>query len=336
MTYAPRQLAGRSVNPIGLGCMSLSWGYGVPPSPTEGARLLERALELGYDHFDTARIYGLGANEELIGRTLAPLRDRFFLASKAGIVVDGDKRRTDCRPATVRAAVETSLKLLQTDRIDLYYLHRRDFTVPIEETVGAMADLVAEGKIGGIGLSEMSAATLRRAAAVHPIAAMQSEYSPMTRNPEIAVLEACRELGTTFVAFSPLGRGPLAGMTAPDLDLSDGDMRRTMPRFEGENWHKNADLMRRFVTIAEELGVTPAQLALSWVLGRGDHIVTIPGTMRIEHLEENFARWQWRLPDDAARRIDALINQATVAGGRYSPAMQRSIDTEDFENAPAA
>lgn len=330
IAYAPRQLAGRAVNPIGLGCMSLSWAYGVPPSPAEGARLLERALELGYDHFDTARIYGLGANEELIGDTLAPLRDQFLLASKTGIIVDGDKRRIDCRPETIRSALETSLRLLRTDRIDLYYLHRRDFTVPIEESVGALVQLVQEGKIGSIGLSEMSAETLRRAAAVHPIAALQTEYSPMTREPEIAVLEACRELGTTFVAFSPLGRGALGGLGDDTLDLVDKDLRKGMPRFQGENWRSNARLMRAFAEIAADLGVTPAQLSLSWTLSRGEHVVAIPGTARIDHLEENIARWDWRLPDGTIAAIDRLINHDTVAGDRYPPALQQSIDTERF------
>lgn len=333
MTFAPRPLAGRMVKPVALGAMSLSWAYGTPPSDEDGARLLDRAIDLGYDHIDTARIYGVGHNETLIGRTLKGRRDRFVLASKTGIIVEGKARRIDCRPETIRAALEESLRLLQTDFIDLYYLHRRDFTVPIEESVGALADLVREGKIGGIGLSEMSADTLRKAAAVHPIAAMQTEYSPMTRNPEIAVLEACRELGTTFVAFSPVARGLLAD---PALDMGatpESDIRRAMPRFQGENLRANADLARRFAAIAAEEGVTPAQLALSWVIARGPHVVAIPGTSRIDHLEENIARWDWQLSDAASARIDALINERTVAGNRYGEAMQRTIDTEMFEAA---
>jgi aryl-alcohol dehydrogenase-like predicted oxidoreductase len=209
MTFTRRTIAGRETNPIGLGCMSLSWAYGTPPSDEDGKRLLARALDLGYDHLDTARIYGLGHNETLIGEALAGQRNRFFLASKTGIIVDGKARRIDCKPETIRGALETSLKLLKTDHIDLYYLHRRDFTVPIEESVGALGELVREGKIGSIGLSEMSSETVRRAHAEHPIAALQTEYSPMTRNPEIAVLETCRELGITFVAFSPVCRGLL-------------------------------------------------------------------------------------------------------------------------------
>ena len=330
MSLSPRTLAGRPVNPVGLGCMSLSWAYGTPPSDEDGAKLLERALDLGYDNLDTARIYGLGHNETLIGKTLRARRDEFFLASKTGIIVDGDKRRIDCRPETIRTALDESLRLLQTDRIDLYYLHRRDFTVPIEESIGALAALVSEGKIGSIGLSEMSAETLRKAAAVHPIAAMQTEYSLMTRNPEIAVLEACRELGTTFVAFSPVARGALAGGVHDAGELGSKDIRRTMPRFVGDNWAANRLLLDRFEAIAKREGVTPAQLSLAWVLSRGDHVVTIPGTASLAHLEENIARWDWELPSAVAGELEALINRESVAGGRYSEAMQGTIDTEEF------
>jgi aryl-alcohol dehydrogenase-like predicted oxidoreductase len=315
---------------VGLGCMSLSWAYGTPPSDEDGARLLNRALELGYNHLDTARIYGLGHNETLIGQTLADRRDQFFLASKTGIIVDGDKRRIDCRPETIRAALETSLDLLKTDRIDLYYLHRRDFTVPIEESVGALSDLVREGKIGAIGLSEMTAETLRAAHAVHPIAAMQTEYSLMTRNPEIAVLEACRELGTTFVAFSPVARGALANGIGSDDELGEKDLRRNMPRFTGDNWRATRVLIDKFNAVAAREGVTPAQLSLAWVLAQGDHIVTIPGTANIAHLEENIARWDWELPIAVERELNDLINHETVTGPRYAPAMQRTIDTEVF------
>ena len=330
MSLSPRTVAGRPVNPVGLGCMSLSWAYGTPPSDAEGARLLERALELGYDNLDTARIYGLGHNETLIGKTLAAKRDRFFLASKTGIIVDGEKRRIDCHPDTIRTALDESLRLLKTDRIDLYYLHRRDFTVPIEESVGALGELVAEGKIGSIGLSEMSADTLRKAAAVHPIAAMQTEYSLMTRNPEIAVLDACRELGTTFVAFSPVARGALAGGVRDAADLGAKDIRRSMPRFVGDNWAANRALLDRFEAIAAREGVTPAQLSLAWVLSRGEHVVTIPGTASLAHLEENIARWDWELSAEVSAELELLVNRETVAGGRYAEAMQRTIDTEEF------
>jgi aryl-alcohol dehydrogenase-like predicted oxidoreductase len=323
-------IAGRTINPIGLGCMSLSHAYGTPPPPAESARLLHRALDLGYDHLDTARIYGAGRNEALIGEALKGRRHEYFLASKCGIVIDGDARRIDCRPATIHAAIEASLAALQTDHIDLYYLHRRDFTVPIEDSVGALADALQAGKIGAIGLSEMSAATLRQAAAVHPIAAMQTEYSPWTRNPEIAVLAACGELGTTFVAFSPVGRGMLAGGVNDPAQLVAGDLRRGMPRFNAENWPINKALFDGFASLATAAGVTPAQLALGWVLARGPHVVAIPGTASIAHLEENIARRPWR-PDAAlVAGVDALINQNSVAGHRYSPAMNAAIDTEHF------
>ena len=291
MTIARRVINGRSVNPVGLGCMSLSWAYGTPPGPDEGAKRLNQALDLGYDHLDTARIYGLGQNEELIGQALKGRRQAFFLASKTGIFVDGKSRRIDCRPETIKAACEESLRLLQTDHIDLYYLHRRDFTVPIEESIGALAELVAEGKIGSIGLSEMSAETLRKAAKVHPIAAMQTEYSLTTRNPEIAVLQACRELGTTFVAFSPVARGMLANGLRDPSDLPETDMRKKWPRFTGENWAANLTLIDAFNAIASREGVTPAQLSLAWVLGQGEHIVTIPGSANADHMAENIARW---------------------------------------------
>ena len=333
MPVSRRKIAGRLTNPVGLGCMSLSWAYGTPPTDAEGARLLDRAIDLGYDHLDTARIYGVGHNETLIGNTLKGRRDKFFLASKTGIIVDGNKRRIDCKPETIRGALETSLRLLQTDHIDLYYLHRRDFTVPIEESVGALGQLVKEGKIGAIGLSEMSAETVRRAHAEHPIAALQTEYSPMTRNPEIAVLDTCKELGITFVAFSPVGRGLLAD-PGIDMDaLPQQDLRRNLPRFVGDNFITNQALARGFAGIAADAGVTPAQLALGWVLGRGEHIVTIPGTGRIDHLEENIARWDWAIPDAVMASVEALINQQTVAGPRYSEALQVSIDTEEFAEA---
>lgn len=330
MTIAKRPINGRLTNPVGLGCMSLSWAYGVPPSDEDGAKLLHRALDVGYDHLDTARIYGLGHNETLIGKTLKENRSKFFLASKTGIIVDGDKRRIDCKPDTIRKALEESLTCLQTDHIDLYYLHRRDFETPIEDSVGALADLVKEGKIGSIGLSEMSADTLRRASAVHPIAAMQTEYSLWTRNPEIAVLDACREVGTTFVAFSPVGRGALANGVRDTGALVDNDLRKGQPRFNADNWPTNLALIDSFNAIAAEQGVTPAQLSLAWVLSRGEHVVTIPGTASIAHLEENIARWDWQ-PDAATlAKLDALINERTVAGPRYPDAMQRTIDTEEF------
>ncbi len=325
-----RPINGRMTNPVGLGCMSLSWAYGTPPSEDYAAQLLHRALDLGYDHLDTARLYGVGHNETLIGKTLKQNRDKFFLASKTGIIADGPNRGVNCRPDVIMGACDESLKCLQTDHIDLYYLHRRDFNVPIEESIGALAELIKQGKIGAIGLSEMSADTLRKAAAVHPIAAMQTEYSPWTRQPEIAVLDACRDLGTTFVAFSPVGRGALANGLRDNASLVEKDVRRTMPRFNDENWPKNLALIDGFNAIASELGVTAAQLSLAWVMSKGDHIVTIPGTASIPHLEENMARWDWHIPAEASARVEALINQGTVSGPRYGAMIQKTIDTEEF------
>ncbi len=310
--------------------MSLSWAYGTPPSPEDGAKLLHRALDLGYNHLDTARIYGIGANEELIGEALRDRRSEFFLASKTGIFVEGKARRIDCRPEVITGACDESLRVLQTDHIDLYYLHRRDFTVPIEESIGALGELVADGKIGGIGLSEMSAATIRAAHAVHPISAVQTEYSLATRNPEIAVLETCRELGITFVAFSPVARGMLSNGVQDPADLPDTDLRKSMPRFMGENWPANRTLVDGFMELAEGAGVTPAQLSLAWVLAQGDHVVAIPGTSNIDHLEENIGRSDWRPSADLCVKLSALINRSTVAGPRYAPAAQRTIDTEEF------
>ena len=325
-----RSIAGAPVKPIGLGCMSLSWAYGPPSSDAEAERILHRALDLGYDHLDTARIYGNGHNEEIIGRYLSGRRNAFFLASKTGIIVDGDQRRIDCRPETIRAALEKSLSLLRTDVIDLYYLHRPDPNVPIEDSVSELARLIQEGKIRSYGLSEMSAETLRRAATVHPVAAMQTEYSPWTRNPEIAVLETCRELGTCFVAFSPVGRGALAGGVRDPAQLVAGDIRATMPRFQPDNWLVNAALIAQFEAIAREHGVTPAQLSLAWTVAHGPHVVAIPGTADIAHLEENIARWDWRIPEEVAARVDALFTPDAVAGNRYGEQMRHTVTTEEF------
>jgi aryl-alcohol dehydrogenase-like predicted oxidoreductase len=325
-----RKLGDREVNPVGLGCMSLSWAYGVPPGEDDAAALLNRALDLGYDHLDTANIYGLGHNETLLGKALKGRRDEFFLATKMGIVVDGPRRGVDCSPETIRRSVEESLTRLQTDRIDLYYMHRPDRTVPIEDSMEAMAELVKAGKIRHVGLSETSAETLRRAHAVHPVAAMQTEYSPWTRNPEIAVLDACAELGTTFVAFSPVARGVLAGGVRVIDDLAEKDLRRGMPRFSAENWPNNLALVDRFNALAAGAGVTPAQLSLAWVLSRGPHVVAIPGTTSIAHLEQNLARHDWSLPADLTAQIDGLINQHTVAGARYGPTTQATVGTEEF------
>ncbi len=321
------------VSAIGLGCMNLSHAYGVPPSPVAAEALLLRALELGVTHFDTAALYGFGANEALVGRVLGPYRSRFTLASKCGMTGVGGKRVIDGRPEVLKRTCEEALARLGTDVIDLYYLHRWDRQVPIEDSVGALAELVREGKIRAIGLSEVSADTLRRAHAVHPIAALQSEYSLWTRNPEIAVLDACRELGVSFVAFSPVGRGFLTGAlrTQGDVEAFDAkDIRRAMPRFQGEHLAANLKLLDGLTEIAREHRCTPAQLALAWLLEQGEHILPIPGTTSVAHLEENLGAAEVVLPVETLERLDALINAGTVSGPRYNAATQAEIDTEEF------
>lgn len=325
-----RSLGPFQVSPIGLGCMNLSHAYGVPPSPDDAASLLLRALELGVTHFDTAALYGFGANEALVGRVLAPHRHRFTLASKCGMTgVDG-QRVIDGRPKTLKATCEAALKRLRTDVIDLYYLHRWDKSVPIEDSVGALGELVDAGKIRAVGLSEVSAATLRRAHAVFPITALQTEYSLWTRNPEIAVLDACRELGTAFVAFSPVARGFLPG-TLRDVSAFDAkDIRRAMPRFAPANYAENLRLLDGVAEVAREAGCTLAQLSLAWLLHRGEHILPIPGTTSVAHLEENLAATRVTLTPVQLQRLDTLVNQDTVRGARYNAATQTEIDTEEF------
>lgn len=324
-----RLLAGRAVRPIGLGCMGISWAYGPAMPEAEAIRLLQQAIDLGYNHFDTAALYGAGQNEKLLGRAIAGRRDQLLIASKVGLAVRGAGRGIDGRPETIRAGCDASLSRLGLDHIDLFYLHRLDQTVPIEESVGALADLVREGKISAIGLSEMSATTLHRAAAVHPIAAMQTEYSPWSRNAEIAVLQACRSLGTAFVAFSPLARGVMAARFDDPATLDRSDMRRHMPRFSPDHWPANQALAAEFRLLAEVYGVTPAQLSLAWVLARGDHVHAIPGTTSPDHLAENAVAVT--LPDDALDRIDWLFDPANVSGPRYPADVQAAIDTEQFD-----
>lgn len=321
-----RKIGPFTVSAVGLGCMSLSHAYGPPPPREQARAVLEGAIDAGYTFFDTAAVYGLGHNETLVGEVLGHRRSEFTLASKCGLSI-GDKRELNGRPERLKATCEESLKRLNTDVIDLYYLHRWDKSVPIEESVGALADLVAEGKIRSIGLSEVSAPTLRRAHATHPIAALQTEYSPWTRNPEIAVLEACRELGTTFVAFSPVGRGFLAGGVMDATKLSEGDFRVGMPRFQGEAFAANLKLFAAFKAIAVEAGCTPAQLCMSWLAQKDDNIVSIPGTTSPEHMRENAVLVA--LSAAIMAKVDATVNAGTITGPRYAPAMQASVDTED-------
>jgi len=330
-----RQLGPFKVSAISLGCMNVSHAYGAPVSAAEGERVLLAALDAGVTMFDTAALYGFGANETLVGNVLAKHRSRFTLASKCGMTgvdVTGDGklvRVIDGRPETIRATCEAALKRLQTDVIDLYYLHRWDKQVPIEDSVGALADLVAAGKIRTIGLSEVSAATLRRAHAVHPITALQTEYSLWTRNPEIAVLDACRELGVAFVAFSPVARGFLCGeMDVTAFDTKD--IRRSMPRFTPANYAANLKLLPAYLSLAQEAGCTPAQLALAWLLQQGEDIIPIPGTTSVEHLHDNLGAVNVTLDADLVARLEALINESTVQGSRYNEQGNREVDTEVF------
>ena len=327
-----RKLGPYDVTAIGFGCMNLSHAYG-PPQPRDVAeRVLRKAIDLGVTHFDTAALYGFGANEKLVGDVLKQRPANVTVVSKCGLFGRDGKRVIDGRPESIREICEQSLKNLQTDCIDLYYLHRWDQRVPIEDSVGALADLERAGKIRAIGLSEVGAATLRRAHAVHPIAAVQSEYSLWTRNPEIAVLDECRKLGITFVAFSPLGRGFLAGtMSAPD-DLVDGDIRRTMPRFQSPNFEENRRLLAPLDAIAAEAGCSRAQLALAWVLARAPHVVVIPGTTREAHLVENCGADAIRLSAATIAKLDALATPRRIAGERYPPATQVENDTENYSS----
>jgi len=325
-----RKIGQFTVSSIGLGCMNLSHAYGAPLPVDAAEAVILRALELGVTHFDTAALYGIGVNEELVGRVLKPHRSKIMLASKCGISVIAGKRIIDSRPDAIRQVCEDSLRRLGTDVIDLYYMHRWDKKTPIEESIGALAGLVREGKIRSIGLSEVSAQTLRRAHAVHPIAALQSEYSLWTRNPEIAVLDTCRELGTTLVAFSPLGRGFLGGKLLDVSTLYEKDLRRSMPRFAPEQYAANLRLLDPFTQIAKEAGCTPAQFALAWLLAKAEHIVPIPGTTSSAHLEENLGAATIKLNPVLIAKAAALINQRTVAGARYNAATQVEIDTEEF------
>jgi len=330
-----RQLGHFSVSAIGLGCMNLSHAYG-PPVPTEQAeRVLLSALDAGVTLFDTAALYGFGSNETLVGRVLKPHRSRFTLASKCGMQgvpqADGKPARViDGRPETIRQTCEDALRRLQTDVIDVYYLHRWDKKIPIEDSVGALSDLVRQGKIQSIGLSEVSAVTLRKAHAVHPIAAVQTEYSLWTRNPEIAVLEACKAIGAAFVAFSPVGRGFLCGEPIDVSTLDAKDIRRAMPRFAPEVNAANQQLLAPYSALAQQADCSPAQLALAWLLHKAPHIIPIPGTTSVTHLIDDLGATGVSLSPDTMAAVEALINQHTVSGDRYNAQANSEVDTEVF------
>ncbi len=325
-----RKLGDLEVSAIGLGCMGMSGFYG-STDEAEGVETIRRALALGVDFIDTAQLYGPLTNESLVGRAVAGRRDEYVIATKFNRRMDGavpgdmsSVGPQDGSADHVRSSIEGSLRRLSTDYVDLYYQHRVDPNVPIEETVGAMAELVTEGKIRHIGLSEAAADTIRRANVVHPIAAVQTEYSLWSRDPEDQVLPTCRELGIGFVPYSPLGRGFLAGrFTSPD-ELDEGDFRRTGPRFTGDNLQANLRLADKVKEIAAEKGVTPAQLAIAWLLAQGDDIVPIPGTKRRTYLEQNAAAVDVRLTADDLTRIDAELPQ--TAGERYDEAGMASVN----------
>ncbi len=330
MSVTPRKLGQDLVYPVGLGCMNFSHGYGPPLDEADAIHLLHEAIDLGYNFLDTATLYGFGNNERIIGKALAEKRHTFLLASKCVLMFEGDKRYIDGRPETITAACDASLKRLGMDVIDLYYMHRPDPNVPIEDSIGAMADLVAAGKIRMIGLSEMGAGLLRRAAAVHPIAAMQSEYSLITRNPEIAVIEACRELGTAFVPFSPVGRGLLANSPPTPDSYHKRDMRSYFPRYVEPNYSANLALLETAREIAADLNCTIAQLAIAWTMAQGDDMLPIPGTTNLQHLKDNFHAAEIVLEPYILARLNETFTPEAVSGARYAPAMQKSVDTERF------
>lgn len=320
--------SGPEVSAIGLGCMGMAAFYGQASDEAQATAVIHRALDLGVTFLDTAEMYGPHTNELQVGKALADRRDRAFVATKFGIGYNADRTalKVDGSPANVRRAIEGSLQRLGMDHVDLYYLHRVDPDTPIEETVGAMGELVKEGKVRFLGLSEAAPGTIRKAHATHPITALQTEYSLWSREPEDEILATVNELGIGFVPYSPLGRGFLSGDIKSIDDLAADDFRRTNPRFMGENFRKNLDLVDAVAAIAADKGVTPAQLALAWVLAQGPHLVPIPGTRRIRTLEDNAAAADIVLSTEDLAHIEAVFPKGAAQGERYAPAGRSALN----------
>ncbi len=332
-SLATRTIGPFAVSAIGFGCMNLSHAYLPRPEAKDAETLLLHALDSGVTLLDTAALYGFGTNEELLGRSIMHRRQDFVLASKCVLSEIDGKRGLDGSPAAITRTLEDSLRRLRTDHIDLYYLHRLDQNVPIEESMGALVRAVEAGKIRAIGVSEMSAATICRAHAVHPLAAVQTEYSPFTRNVELAVLQTCDELGIGFVAFSPLARGLLAGRIDKG-GVPKGDIRAAMPRFQALHLARNLALARRVADVAANAGCTTAQLCLAWLLSRRPFIVPIPGTISRDHLDENLAALNLEIPEDLLATIDQVCPFDAVSGPRYTRDAQAQIDTETWDGEP--
>lgn len=334
MWQAYRTVGTLKVSPIGLGCMSMSFGYG-PPQSVQGIKgVIDAAIERGVNFFDTAALYGNGHNEIELSKVIAPFRNKVFICTKGGMTAiqtqDGRKRKIDSRPQVILQNCEESLRRLNVETIDLYYLHRWDKTTPIEDVAQTMGDLIRAGKIRNYGLSEVSAATLRRAHETEPIAAVQSEYSLWTRNPEIAILPTCETLGIALVAFSPLARGFLSFGSPDPKNFDDKDFRCSMPRFQSPHYEINLALRARLKELSDAANCSPSQVLLAWLLNKSAQIVPIPGTTQVTHLHENMQTLECDISEEILRSADILINQNTVAGERYDPIATAQVDTENF------